>query len=95
MGSHVTNAVRKNIADVDCFIDEPEILLYGMSCVIWVTGIWLLFASYWGMPVSTTHSTIGSIIGIAITFKGSECVVWHEEIDKFPYIKGLSAILSS
>ena len=34
MGSHVTNTIRKGIADYQCFEDEPYLLMYGCLWVI-------------------------------------------------------------
>ncbi|CAN0387825.1 unnamed protein product [Ascophyllum nodosum] len=69
--------------------------MYGMMCVVYTTGIWLLLASFLELPVSTTHSTVGGIVGMAITYGGPDCVVWYEEADMFPYLKGVSAIVAS
>lgn len=95
LGSHVTKTIRKGIADVDCFVDNPGILMYGMMCVVYTTGIWLLLASFLELPVSTTHSTVGGIVGMAITYGGAGCVLWYEKADMFPYLKGVSSIVAS
>ena len=58
MGSNVSKTIRKGIADVGCFVDNPGLLMYGMTCVIMAVAIWLLVASYLEMPVSTTHSCV-------------------------------------
>ena len=72
--------------------DNPGLIMYGMTCVIASVGMWLLLASYLEMPVSTTHSCVGGIIGMAMMSRGSECVVWYEESEDFPYVKGVSAM---
>ena len=41
MGSHVTDTIRKGIADYECFEDNPEILMYGCFWVIVAVGGWL------------------------------------------------------
>ena len=71
---------------IECFEDNPGILMYGNMCVVYTTGIWLLLASYLELPVSTTHSTIGGIVGMAMTYRGADCVVWYEEAEKFPFV---------
>jgi len=95
MGSHVTKTIRKGIADPGCFEDDPAVLMYGMMCVIFCVGCWLIAASSLELPVSTTHSAVGGIIGMTIASKGSDCVTWSEETDEFPYVKGVSAIVIS
>lgn len=77
MGSSVSETIRKGISDVDCFENNPGLLMYGMTCVIIAVGSWLMFASYFEMPVSTTHSTVGGVIGMTLMSRGKRCVIWN------------------
>lgn len=95
MGSHVTNTIRKGIADYKCFEEEPYLLMYGCMWVILSVGLWLFLASYLEMPVSTTHSCVGGMIGMAIALKGSHCVIWYKAVDTFPYVGGVGGIVLS
>ncbi|CBJ32177.1 PiT family transporter: phosphate [Ectocarpus siliculosus] len=102
LGSHVAKTIRSGIADyqpstlqVGCFVDNPGILMYGNMCVVYTSGFWLLLASFFELPVSTTHATVGGIVGMAMTYRGADCVVWYEEAEFFPYLKGVSAIVAS
>ncbi|CAN0423905.1 unnamed protein product [Ectocarpus sp. 12 AP-2014] len=94
LGSHVTKTIRKGIAEIECFEDNQGILMYGNMCVVYTTGIWLLLASFFELPVSTTHSTIGGIVGMAMTYRGADCVVWYEEADLFPYLKVITQFVA-
>jgi len=47
------------------------------------------------MPVSTTHSCVGGMIGMTLVLKGSECVIWYEKKDSFPYVGGVFGIVAS
>lgn len=76
MGSRVTDTIRKGITDLKHFEDEPEILMFGMMCVLFSLSVWLLAATYYKLPVSTTHTTVGSIMGVAICAKGFDAVDW-------------------
>ena len=95
MGSHVAETIRKGIADYECFEDNPDLLAYGCMWVVFSVGAWLFLASYFEMPVSTTHSCVGGMIGMAITLKGPECVIWYKNTGEFPYIGGVSGIVLS
>lgn len=95
MGSHVTNTIRKGIADYQCFEETPELFAYGCMWVIFCVGAWLFLASYLEMPVSTTHSCVGGMIGMATLIRGSECVIWYKKLSTFPYIGGVSGIVLS
>ena len=95
MGSHVTKTIRKGIADYECFEDEPYVLMYGCMWVCFSVGAWLFLASKYEMPVSTTHSCVGGMIGMTIALKGPQCVIWYENKETFPYIGGVSGIILS
>jgi len=56
LGGETTKTVASDIANLSLFKDVPEIYMYGMLCSIAVAGTWLLIATYWCLPVSTTHS---------------------------------------
>lgn len=95
MGSHVTKTIRKGIADYECFEDSPEIFIYGCFGVLISVTMWLFLASYFEMPVSTTHSCVGGMIGMTIISGGMDCVIWYKETDSFPYVGGVSGIVLS
>lgn len=94
-GTHVTKTIRKGIADQTCFEDNPALLMYGMMCVLFAVAIWLFLATYYEMPVSTTHSCVGGIVGMTIVAVGKGCVTWYEEKDDFPFIGGVAGIVVS
>lgn len=76
-GGHVTDTIRKGIIDPSSIVDTPEILVYGMLASLLASGVWLMFASAKGWPVSTTHSIIGAIIGFAVVAIGPDAVKWQ------------------
>ena len=95
MGNHVTETIRKGIADYECFENDTDLLMYGCMWVIFSVGVWLFLASYLEMPVSTTHSCVGGMIGMAIALKGPDCVIWYKPVETFPYVGGVSGIVLS
>ena len=78
MGSHVTNMVRKKIVSLDIFDDNPGALMFGMLCADLSSAIWLNVASYFKLPVSTTHSIIGAIVGFSLAYGGKNAVNWDK-----------------
>ena len=76
VGSHVTDTVRKGIIDTQAFTHDPRMLAHGMVCAMLAAAVWLNLASYFGMPVSTTHSIIGAIIGFGILQAGLGQIHW-------------------
>ena len=95
MGSHVTDTIRKGIADYECFENDPELLMYGCMWVIYSVAAWLFIASYLEMPVSTTHSCVGGMIGMTISLVGPNCVIWYKKTDNFPFVGGVGGIVLS
>ncbi len=78
MGSHVTDAVRKNIVSEDLFTNNPGALMFGMLCADLASALWLTFATYVKWPVSTTHSIIGAIIGFSLAYGGADGINWNK-----------------
>jgi inorganic phosphate transporter, PiT family len=76
VGSHVSETVRKGIINPDIFTAEPLYLVYGMMAALLAAGMWLQLASYYGWPVSTTHSIVGSVLGFGIVVGGMEAANW-------------------
>ena len=75
-GGEVTSTIRKGIIDPELLSDEPELLVYGMMSALLAAGIWLLIATTYGWPVSTTHSIVGAIVGFASVGISVDAVNW-------------------
>ena len=75
-GGEVTATIRKGILDADLLSGSPELLIYGMLASLLAAGTWLLVASNYGWPVSTTHSIVGAIVGFAAVGIGLDAVMW-------------------
>jgi PiT family inorganic phosphate transporter len=76
VGSHVTDTVRKGIVDTQAFTHDPRVLAHGMVCALLAAAVWLNLASCFGMPVSTTHSIVGAIVGFGILEVGLGHIQW-------------------
>ncbi len=75
-GGQVTSTIRKGIIDANLLSGTPELLVFGMLAALLAAGIWLLIATRYGLPVSTTHSIVGAIVGFAAVGIGIEAVKW-------------------
>lgn len=75
-GGEVTSTIRKGMVDASLLGDSPELLIYGMLASLLAAAIWLLIATRFGLPVSTTHSIVGAIVGFAAVGIGIEAVKW-------------------
>ncbi len=77
-GGEVTQTVRSGMVDAKLLAHSPDLLVYGMLAALAAAGTWLLVASNFGWPVSTTHSSIGAIVGFAVVGLGFEVVRWGQ-----------------
>ncbi|MEJ2140923.1 MAG: inorganic phosphate transporter [Gammaproteobacteria bacterium] len=75
-GGQVTKTIRKGIVDAQLLSGTPDLLVYGMLAALLAAGIWLLVASRFGWPVSTTHTIVGAIVGFAAVGIGMDAVKW-------------------
>ena len=75
-GGNVTKTIRKGIINPELIQATPELLVYGMLAALLAAAIWLMFASWNGWPVSTSHSIIGALVGFAMVGIGVEAVNW-------------------
>ncbi|NJF25081.1 inorganic phosphate transporter [Thermococcus sp. Bubb.Bath] len=74
-GKSVTETIRKGIVNPSA-IHDPWVLVYGSLAALLAASIWLIFATYNGLPVSTTHSIVGGVIGYGIVYGGVSIVDW-------------------
>ncbi|MBW1771987.1 MAG: inorganic phosphate transporter [Deltaproteobacteria bacterium] len=75
-GGQVTNTIRKGMIDPSLLADSPEKLLLGMFAALLAAGIWVHFATHFGLPVSTTHSIVGAVVGFGVLAVGFWAVSW-------------------
>ncbi|KAM0231909.1 hypothetical protein ACHAPO_008207 [Fusarium lateritium] len=81
VGARVADTIRTKVVDLDQFESDPALLMLGMMCAIAASSIYLTFATRIGLPVSTTHSIMGGVIGMGIALVGAEGIHWAE-LDK-------------
>ena len=73
-GDAVTDTVRKGILVVD-FDNQTLVdaisndLMYGFIAAMMAAAVWLTIATRYGLPVSTTHSIIGGIVGVGLVME--------------------------
>ncbi|WP_415891673.1 inorganic phosphate transporter [Neptuniibacter sp. PT8_73] len=75
-GGAVTATIRKGIIDPAILSGTPDLLVFGMLSALLAAGIWLLIATHFGWPVSTTHSIVGAIVGFAAVGISVDAVNW-------------------
>ena len=101
-GSHVTDTIRKGVLDfgTDGFSEElSQKLMYGFMAALLAAAIWLTIATRFGLPVSTTHSIVGGVIGMGL-FIQPDSVNWGKVMEivlswiASPLLGGILAFVS-
>ncbi len=74
-GGDVVSTIKKGIIDPG-MIENTEVFIWAMSAALLSAALWLNFATYFGAPVSTTHSIVGGVMGGGIAAAGFDIVAW-------------------
>jgi PiT family inorganic phosphate transporter len=75
IGSHVTNTIRKGFVSTEVMSD-PHVVLAGALAAMLAAALWNSFATWRSLPVSTTHSIVGAMIGFGLMAGGPSVVNW-------------------
>ena len=84
-GDAVTDTVRKGILTVDFADGTVDAVLsqdiaFGFIAAMMAAATWLTIATRMGLPVSTTHSIIGGILGVGLILEvkhGTSLIDWE------------------
>jgi len=74
VGGHVTDTVRSGIVDVTGV--SSHLLLLGFVSSLLAAAIWVTLSTWKSMPISTTHSIIGALMGFGLIMGGVSSVMW-------------------
>jgi inorganic phosphate transporter, PiT family len=77
VGSHVAQTIRKGIIYSDV-IGDPRLILLGLLSALLSASLWVCLATYKNLPVSTTHSIVGAMIGFGLVAGGFRAVNWGQ-----------------
>jgi len=73
-GARVAETIRTKIIDPNLFKDDPAVLMLGMVCALIGSSTYVFAATKVGLPVSTTHSIMGGVIGMGFATVGASKV---------------------
>ncbi|KAK3700018.1 hypothetical protein LTR37_016178 [Vermiconidia calcicola] len=75
LGDRVTDTIKNGIINIDRFDGNPGVLMLAMGCAEIGSASWLVFATSQGMPVSTTQTIVGALIGVG--FAAKSAITWE------------------
>ncbi|WP_260516577.1 inorganic phosphate transporter [Aliiroseovarius sp. M344] len=74
-GGDVVSTVKKGIID-PANVADPNVFIWVMMGALIGAALWLNAATWFGAPVSTTHSIVGGVMGAGIAAAGWDVVNW-------------------
>ena len=77
VGSHVTETIKGNIVNPG-MIPSPTYMLLGFLSSLLAASFFVMLSTWREMPVSTTHSVIGAMVGFGIIESGMTCINWSK-----------------
>lgn len=81
-GSHVVTTITRGIVKPEVMNDARTVLAGALAALLG-SSIWILLATIWGMPVSTTHSIVGGMAGFGIASTGLDAINWGRMMSIF------------
>ncbi|KAI0987222.1 hypothetical protein GJ496_010706 [Pomphorhynchus laevis] len=77
IGGKVSATIREGIIDPQLFHGKEKEYCLGLVTTLAGCCIWMLLATFFKLPVSGTHSIVGSTMGFALVCRGSAAIHWY------------------
>jgi len=74
-GGDVVSTISGGIVD-PAAVADPNTFIWAMMAALISAALWLNLATWFGAPVSTTHSIVGGVMGAGIIAAGFDAIEW-------------------
>jgi len=83
VGVHVTRTLQSGIVNpnLPIFVNNPYLYIYGMLSALLAAAIWITISTYFSLPISTSQSIVGALIGFGVVAAGVSAVSWGKIIE--------------
>ncbi|OQR66325.1 sodium-dependent phosphate transporter 1-B-like [Tropilaelaps mercedesae] len=98
IGYRVSDTVPRSIFDVNIYHGDEKLLMLGCLSALLASAVWTILATALALPISSTHSIVGAIIGFTMVAKGCSSVRWSGVVEAVisclvsPVLSGLISI---
>lgn len=75
-GTEVSDTLQEGLFNASAWGNQALVTTKGMLASLLAAGVWMHLASLYKLPVSTTHSIVGAIVGFALIAGGIDAVYW-------------------
>ena len=75
VGSHVTDTIKSGIVD-PAQIENKTYIMYGAIAALLGASFWITIATWKELPISTTHSIVGGMVGFGVIAGGLNVINW-------------------
>ena len=96
-GRFVSKTLLKGIVDIHAY-NDPYIVMYGLLCALLATGLWVIVATWFKIPMSISQAIVGGVMGLGLGTLGPGVIDWGKiSVILFswytlPFFSGLVAI---
>jgi PiT family inorganic phosphate transporter len=63
-GKRVTHTIAKGIVPIEML--DPHLIVIGALAALLSAGFWITLATYYHLPISTSHSIVGAMLGFGL-----------------------------
>ncbi|KAI6181948.1 Phosphate transporter [Aphelenchoides fujianensis] len=76
LGYNVVTTMRKSVVDTSLYVGQEREFFIAQLAVLAACSLWLLITTFLQLPVSSSHSIVGSTVGFSIALKGFVGINW-------------------
>jgi sodium-dependent phosphate transporter len=76
VGARVSGTIKNGIISTSIFQGNPGVQMLAFTCALMVSASWLMVATRYSLPVSTTYSIVSALAGAGVAVGGVDAVQW-------------------